>query len=72
VTETPEPYSVQLKATEIVLQIPQPLAETLRTMAQYRRCTLEALVVRLIADNAVVQKYFTREALALWSRESEE
>jgi len=62
-------YSVELKAVELTLSVPQPLLDTLRTMAQYRHCSVPALVVRLIADNPTVQRFFTREALALWEQE---
>jgi len=68
---SPPPHSVALKAVELTLQIPQPLLDTLARMAQYRHCSVETLVVRLIAENAVVQKYFTRAAMDLWTMDEE-
>jgi hypothetical protein len=61
-----ESYSLEMKAVELVVQMPGPLMETLARMAQYRRCTVEQLVIALLADNTTVQKFFTKAALALW------
>jgi hypothetical protein len=62
----PEAYSVEIKSSEILLHVPEPLMETLGRMAQYRRCSIEQLVINLIADNSTVQKFFTKAALGMW------
>jgi predicted DNA-binding ribbon-helix-helix protein len=61
-----EGYSVEIKSVETMLHIPEPLMETLGRMAQYRRCSVEQLIIALLADNTTVQKFFTKAALALW------
>lgn len=62
-------YVVEFKAVELLLHLPRPLLDTLIRMAQWRNCSVEALVIRLLGDNATLQKFFTRESLAVWTAE---
>lgn len=64
-------YLMEVRTSELTLTLPQPLRETLEEIARYRHCTVETLVLRLVASNQFVQKIFTRTALAAWEEHPE-
>ena len=59
-------YVVELKAVELLLHLPRPLLDTLARMAEWRNVSIEGLVIRLLGESSTLQKYYTRESLALW------
>ena len=59
-------HTLELKGVTLEVTVPQPLADTLTRMAEWRNVTVEGLIIRLLAESSTLQKYYTRESLALW------